>query len=144
GTDASGKGGHVYARLFSKDGTQATDLTALVLFRRYDGNTAAYDATTAMAVNIAYTPPAGMVWGVMDDTGAVTGSIRPGDSISLWNVDAVFLVPTAPSVASTGDGSQGSAWDLATALGGGTAGQIAQGDTVWLLAGTYDAGAPWT
>ena len=150
GTDASGKGGHVYARLFSKDGTQATDLTALVLFRRYDGNTAAYDATTAMAVNIAYTPPAGMVWGVMDDTGAVTGSIRAGDTVQLWNPDALFLVPTTPSTgrswfvsptgASTNAGTSGSPWDLATACAGGSAGQIAGGDTVWLAPGNYSPG----
>src|SRR5690242_10495209 len=87
----------------------------------------------------------------MDDTGAVTGNVRVGDTIQLWNADAVFLIPTAPSVgrswyaspsgSSAGDGSQGSPWDLTTALGGGTAGQIAAGDTIFLRAGTYGTGA---
>lgn len=153
GTDISGKAAHVYARLFSVDGTQSTRLTALVLFRRYDGNTAAYNATTAFATTVVYAPPAGTTWGVMNDQGTVTGSLNLGDPIpnGLWNPDAVFLVPVAtgttaawfasPTGSSANSGTQASPWDLTTALNGGSAAQVSPGDTIWLRAGTYGTGA---
>lgn len=152
GTDASGKSAKVFARLFSTDGTQATAFTALVLFRVYQGNTAAYDASTAYTVNIVYPPPSGMAWGVLDDTGAITGNIRLGDSVQLWNPDALFLVPTAvttgaiwyasPTGLSANAGTQAAPWDIVTALAGGPAGtSVLPGDTIRVRAGTYGTGA---
>src|SRR6185312_10591852 len=91
-------------------------------------------------------------WGVMNDQGTVTGSLNVGDPIpnGLWNPDAVFLVPVAtgttaawfasPTGSSSNAGTQASPWDLATALGGGSAAQVQPGDTIRLRGGTYGTG----
>ncbi|HJQ97652.1 MAG TPA: hypothetical protein VJ826_05010, partial [Candidatus Polarisedimenticolaceae bacterium] len=150
GTDASGKSAKVYARLFSQDGTQATPSTALVLFRAYQGNTI-YDASTAYTVTIVYAPPTGMAWGVMDDTGTVAGQLQLGDSIQLWNPDAVFLLPvplTNPQFfvsaagVSSGPGTESAPWSLQYAAAG-AGGLLVPGSTVFLRGGgaNYFAGA---
>ena len=93
GTDLSGAQAHVLGRLFSSDGTTATPFTALILMRYYQGNTTAYDATTAFTVTIGHAPPAGKTWALMNDPGTLTGSYTLGSTIDLWNVDSAIFIP---------------------------------------------------
>lgn len=93
------------------------------------------------ATTIATVSPTGLVTGVAAGSATITatsegksGSATITVSSSTQQHSGRFVSPTGSS---SGDGTMGNPWDLATALAG-AGGKILAGDTVWLRGGTYN------
>jgi len=137
----------IFGRLFTSDGTPTGTPTAIVLARLNEHASTIYDSTTIYNWTVNVAPPTGMVWSVLTDTGAKSGSYKLGDQIPLQHIDAAILV-TKPSGTSwfasptglhTNAGTRNSPFDIATLFAGGFGEQ--PGDQLLLLPGNYGTGA---
>src|SRR5439155_703313 len=94
------------------------------------------------ATTVATVSSSGLVSGVTIGSATITAATGGKSGSSAITVTAPPAPGThagwyaAPNGSSSGDGSSGRPWNLATALSGGN-GKVQPGDTVWLRGGTY-------
>jgi uncharacterized protein YjdB len=108
------------------------------------GNTLTGRAITwsSSATSVASVSSSGLVTGVTIGSATITAATGGKSGSSAITVTAPPPPGThtgwyaAPNGSSSGDGSSGRPWNLATALSGGS-GKVQPGDTVWLRGGTY-------
>src|SRR5438094_139790 len=108
------------------------------------GNTLSGRSITwsSSATTVASVSSSGLVTGVTIGSATITAATGGKSGSSAITVTAPPAPGThagwyaAPNGSSSGDGSSGRPWNLATALSGGN-GKVQPGDTVWLRGGTY-------
>jgi len=108
------------------------------------GNTLSGRSITwsSSATTVATVSSSGLVSGVTIGSATITAATGGKSGSSAITVTAPPAPGThagwyaAPNGSSSGDGSSGRPWNLATALSGGN-GKVQPGDTVWLRGGTY-------
>ena len=97
---------------------------------------------SSSATSVASVSSSGLVTGVTIGSATITAATGGKSGSSAITVTAPPPPGThtgwyaAPNGSSSGDGSSGRPWNLATALSGGN-GKVQPGDTVWLRGGTY-------
>jgi uncharacterized protein YjdB len=93
------------------------------------------------ATTIATVSGAGLITGVAAGSATITATSEgKGGTSNVTVIDPTTVRAgkyVSPNGSSSGDGSVGKPWDLATALSGAS-GRIVPGDTIWLRGGTYN------